>query len=73
MNDKNFNVSTGHGVTFWEALFLTFMVLKLANVITWAWLVVLSPLIAEVALVALVAVIMFMIDKRKGIDSAIFN
>ena len=73
MNDKKFNISTGRGVTFWETLFLTFMVLKLTNVITWSWLVVLSPLIAEVAIVALVAVIMCMIDKRKGIDSAIFD
>ena len=73
MNDKNFNVSTGHGVTFWEALFLTFMVLKLANVITWAWLVVLSPLIVEIVIIVLVSIVMFMIDKRKGINSAIFN
>lgn len=73
MNDKKFNVSTGRGVTFWETLFLTFMVLKLTNVITWSWLAVLSPLIAEIAIVVLVGIIMFMIDKRKGIDSAIFN
>ena len=73
MNDKNFNVSTGHGVTFWEALFLTFMVLKLTSVITWSWLVVLSPLIVEVVIIALVSIVMFMIDKGKRIDSAIFN
>ena len=73
MNDKNFNVSTGHGVTFWEALFLTFMVLKLTNVITWSWLVVLSPLIVEIVIIALVSIVMFMVDKRKGINSAIFN
>lgn len=73
MNDKNFNVNTGHNITFWEALFLTFMVLKLTNVVTWSWLVVLSPLIAEIVIIVLVGIVMFMIDKRKGIDSAIFN
>lgn len=73
MNDKNFNVSTGHGITFWEALFLTFMVLKLTNIITWSWLVVLSPLIAEIVIIVLAGIVMFMIDKRKGINSAIFD
>ena len=73
MNDKKFNIGAVHNVTFWEILFLTFMVLKLTNVIAWSCLVVLSPLIAEVALVILVCIIIFVIDKKKGIDSAIFN
>ena len=34
MKDKKDNLSTGHGVTFWEALAITFIILKLTNVIT---------------------------------------
>ena len=73
MNDKKFNVSTGRGITFWETLFLTLMVLKLTNVITWSWSIILFLLIAEVVIVVLAAVIMFVIERREGTNSAIFN
>ena len=73
MNDKKFNISTGRGVTFWETLFLTFMVLKLTNVIAWSWLIIFTPLIAEVIIVVLATVIMLVIDGRKGTNSAIFH
>lgn len=60
MNDKKFNnTGTGHNVTFWETLFLTLMVLKLTNVIAWSWLIIFSPLIAEVVIIILVMTIMF--------------
>ena len=63
MKDEKYNLSTGHGVTFWEALAITFIILKLTNVIAWSWTLVLAPLIAEVGIIIFVVIIMFMSDR----------
>lgn len=63
MKDEKYNLSTGHGVTFWEALAITFIILKLTNVIAWSWTLVLAPLIAEVGIIIFVMMIMFMSDR----------
>lgn len=41
--DKNHNTSSG-GIGFTGLLTITFIVLKLTNVISWSWVWVLSPL-----------------------------
>lgn len=63
MKDKKYNLSTGHGVTFWEALAITFIILKLTNVVAWSWALVLAPLIAEVGIIIFVMMIIFVADK----------
>jgi hypothetical protein len=53
---------------FFSVLGLIFITLKLLGVIDWAWLWVLAPLLAEIALVAILimgyAVIFFMAHTR---------
>lgn len=63
MKDKKYNISTGHGVTFWEALAITFIILKLTNVVAWSWALVLAPLIVEVGIVIFVVIIMLISDR----------
>lgn len=63
MKDKKDNLSTGHGVTFWEALAITFIILKLTNVVAWSWALVLAPLIVEVGIVIFVVIIMLISDR----------
>lgn len=46
------NITTSGGVGFTGLLFITFLVLKLTNVIDWSWLWVTAPLWGGVALVA---------------------
>ena len=61
MNNKT--TGAGVGVTFGMLLQLTFIILKLCNVITWNWVLVLMPLIvsAVLALVALVCLVILII------------
>lgn len=67
MKDEKFNLSTGQSITqsitFWEALTITFIVLKLTHVVAWSWALVLAPLIAEVGIIIFVVIIMFMSDR----------
>ena len=61
MNDKNNNnnnAKTG-GVGFVSLLQLTFIILKLTNVIDWNWFWVLSPFIFSIGLVILTLIIFF--------------
>lgn len=60
MNDKNNNnnAKTG-GVGFTSLLQLTFIILKLTNVIDWNWFWVLSPFIFSIGLVILILIIFF--------------
>ena len=51
------NSSGSHGITFWEAMQVLFIGLKLAGVIDWPWYVVLAPTLIEVAVLLLVLLI----------------
>ena len=46
------NITTSGGVGFTGLLFITFLVLKLTNVIDWSWWWITAPLWGGVALVA---------------------
>lgn len=52
-----------NGLSFCEALTLVFIVLKFLRYIHWSWLVVLSPLLIEIALTIILSIIIF---SRKG-------
>ena len=47
---KNNNSGTRSGVSFMSLLQLTFIILKLCNVITWSWWLVLIPIWVELVL-----------------------
>lgn len=51
------NSRSGGGITFWGALQLLFIGLKLAGVIDWSWPVVFWPIILEVAIILVMAFI----------------
>ena len=61
MNNKT--TGAGVGVTFAMLLQLAFIILKLCNVITWNWVLVLMPLIvsAVLAFVGLVCLVILII------------
>ena len=61
MNKKT--AGAGGGVTFVMLLQLAFIILKLCNVITWNWVLVLMPLLvcAVLAFIALVALVILII------------
>ena len=61
MNKKT--TGAGVGVTFGMLLQLAFIILKLCNVITWNWVLVLMPLLvcAVLAFVALVCLVILII------------
>lgn len=58
---SNNTVTTSGGVGFFGLLFITFLVLKLTEVIDWSWWWVTAPLWGGVALVAAGVVIFFII------------
>lgn len=58
---SNNTVTTSGGVGFFGLLFITFLVLKLTEVIDWSWWWVTAPLWGGVALVAAGFVIFFII------------
>ena len=63
-NEKSVTVLGGIG--FLDALFLVFLVLKLAKVINWSWWWVTAPLWGQFALcivIAIIAVIVFAVIK----------
>ena len=61
MNKRS--AGAGGGVTFVMSLQLAFIILKLCNVITWNWVLVLMPLIASavLAFIALVCLVILII------------
>ena len=61
MNKKT--TAAGVGVTFGMLLQLAFIILKLCNVITWNWVLVLMPMLISsvLAFIALVALVILII------------
>ena len=61
MNKKT--TGAGVGVTFGMLLQLAFIILKLCNVITWNWVLVLMPMLISsvLAFIALVALVILII------------
>ena len=61
MNKKT--TGAGAGVTFVMLLQLAFIILKLCNVITWNWVLVLMPMLISsvLAFIALVALVILII------------
>ena len=61
MNKKT--AGAGGGVTFVMLLQLAFIILKLCNVITWNWVLVLMPMLISsvLAFIALVALVILII------------
>jgi len=55
MNENKQQVKTGTG--FLELLTLTFIVLKLCNVIDWSWWFVLSPILIPISLAIIIIVL----------------
>ncbi len=62
MENRNNNTSKS-GIGFTGLLTIAFIVLKLCGVITWSWLLVLSPLWISLALI-IVLVIIYLILSR---------
>lgn len=54
----------GKGLSFCEVLTLVFIVLKFLRYIRWSWIVVISPLLIEIALTIILSIIIFS-RKRK--------
>lgn len=46
------------GVGFFGLLAIVFIILKLINVITWGWLIVLSPLLAPLGIIIFVLIML---------------
>jgi hypothetical protein len=68
MSEKRIIINSG--ITFSMLLFLTFLVLKLTNVITWSWLWVTAPLwftyaviLAIIFLLILIFLLIFLFGK----------
>ena len=66
MNKKT--TGSGVGFTFAMSLQLAFIILKLCNVITWNWVLVLMPLLvcAGIAFIGLAALVILIILERCG-------
>lgn len=60
MDDKN----NSGGITFFGALQIVFIVLKLVGIIKWSWWLVLIPLWIDLLLVAIMIVWFIWITKR---------
>jgi hypothetical protein len=59
---KNNNI--GLNVDFLDLLTLTFIILKLCNVIDWSWWWVLSPILIPVAILIIVFIIIKLLVKK---------
>ena len=55
-NNKKYTISTG-GIGFNGALFITFLVLKLTNVINWSWWWITAPLWIPAGVVLVVSLL----------------
>ena len=62
MNTGN-NGSYHIGLTFFDALYLVFIVLKLTHVIDWSWWIILAPIWATLLIVIIVLTILFIAGK----------
>lgn len=62
MNNDNEN-KTGHGVGFAGVLTVAFIMLKLARIIDWSWVWVLSPLWIKWGLIVVLAVIIAVLER----------
>ncbi len=70
MESTKTSVSVGGGTSFCNLLFLTFLVLKLTNVIDWSWWWVTAPLWIPVAIAfAILVVVVFCYVVCAGISS----
>ena len=58
------NKNNGGGITFFGALQIVFIVLKLVGIIKWSWWLVLIPLWIDLLLVAIMIVWFIWITKR---------
>lgn len=68
MNNTN-NTNNSKGIGFVGLLTIAFIVLRLANIITWSWLWVLSPLwIYAIAKVILIIIWVIITLKENGIS-----
>ena len=63
MNTRNTNGSYHIGLTFFDALCLVFIVLKLTHVIDWSWWIILAPIWATLLIVIIVLTILFIVGK----------
>ena len=60
--------SGGHGLTFWGAMQILFIALKLMGYIDWPWWMVFWPLLVDVCIVVLFFIyvaVLTAIDKRR--------
>lgn len=63
MSNKNYNNSTGIG--FVGMLQISFIVLKLLNIITWSWVWVLAPFwISVIILIISFLVLLWLVNKQ---------
>ena len=62
-NDNENRNSHGGGITFFGALTVAFIALKLAGVINWPWIWVLSPLWIPVVLLGIILLIVIVVVK----------
>lgn len=58
---KEKNVTIKSGISFAEALTVLFVGLKLANIISWSWWLVFSPLIIQFGIIAVLIIILLII------------
>lgn len=63
MSNKNTVESSSRGIGFNALLLLTFIVLKLTNVITWSWVWVLSPLWLPLTLLVFIIIVLLKVKK----------
>lgn len=63
MSNSNSNNSSG-GMGFFSVLQLIFIVLKLCKVITWSWWIVLIPIWIEVALIIILFILIYRVNRR---------
>ena len=60
------NYNTNHiGLTFFDVLTLIFITLKLTGIIDWSWWWVISPILIDFGLIALVLLILLLIKASK--------
>ena len=64
MKTRNTNENYSIGLTFFDALCLIFITLKLTHVINWSWWWVLSPIWICILIVIVIGIIIVMVNKR---------
>lgn len=66
MNISENKTSASISICFTELLSITFIVLKLCNIINWSWWWVLSPLWVPIALVLAIFLVVFIVTVITG-------